>query len=74
MKYAEVINATNRAEIDFTCSTYSSLASHSYFFLMVHMRRGKGRKNTSGNMCKVFVPCAGMLAVPIKFEYWNMVM
>ena len=31
--------------------------------------RGKGWKNTSGKMCKVFVPSAGMLAGPIKFEH-----
>ena len=31
--------------------------------------RGKGRKNTSGNMCQVFVPSAGMLAEPIKFQH-----
>ena len=26
-------------------------------------------KNTSGKMCKVFIPSAGMLAEPIKFEH-----
>ena len=31
--------------------------------------RGKGRNNTSGKMCKVFIPSAGMLAEPIKFEH-----
>ena len=30
---------------------------------------GKGRKNTSGKMCKVFIPSSGMLAGPIKFEH-----
>ena len=31
--------------------------------------RGKGRKNTPGKMCRVFVLSAGMLAEPIKFEH-----
>ena len=34
-----------------------------------HARGGRRNgKNTSGNMCQVFVPSAGMLAEPIKFE------
>ena len=36
--------------------------------------RGKERKNTSGKMCKVFVPSAGMLAEPMKFEQLHTVM
>ena len=51
---------------------YDSLASHPYFSscaCMGERGRGKGRKNTSGKMCKVFVPSAGMLAEPIKFEH-----
>ena len=49
-----------------------SLASHPYFSSCAcagERGRGKGRKNTSGKMCKVFVPSAGMLAVPIKLEH-----
>ena len=45
----------------------------SVFFLVVRMHGergwGKGRKNTSGKSCKVFVPSAGMLAGPIEFEH-----
>ena len=49
-----------------------SLASHPYFSSCAcaeERGRGKGRKNTSGKMCTVFVPSAGMLAEPIKFEH-----
>ena len=55
-----------------TSITLSSLASHPYFSSCAcagERGRGKGRKNTSGKMCKVFVPSAGMLAEPIKFEH-----
>ena len=48
-----------------------SLAKPSVFFLMVRMRGGKEEgegkeKYTSGKMCKVYVPSAGMWAGPIK--------
>ena len=50
----------------------TSLASQPYFSSCAcagERGRGKGRKNTSGKMCKVFVPSAGMLAEPMKFEH-----
>ena len=54
-------------------SLHSSLASHPYFSSWCACAggrgRGKGRKNTSGKMCKVFVLSAGMLVGPIKFEH-----
>ena len=49
-----------------------SLASQPYFSSCAcagERGRGKGRKNTSGKMCRVFVPSAGMLAEPMKFEH-----
>ena len=50
------------------------VASHAIrIFPRAHARgKGGGRregKNTSGKMCKVFVPSAGMLAELIKFEH-----
>ena len=54
------------------CMHRGSLASHPYFSSCAcaeERGRGKGRKNTSGEMCKVFVPSAGMLAEPMKFEH-----
>ena len=59
-----------------TCSIRShqaSLASHPYFSLwcicMGERGSGKGRKNTSGNMCQAFVPSARVFADPIKFQH-----
>ena len=56
-----------------TGTARASLASHPYFSSWCacagERGRGKGRKNTSGNMCQVFVPSAGMLAEPIKFQH-----
>ena len=53
-------------------TTNRSLASHPYFSSWCACARERGRverrKNTSGKMCKVFVPSAGMLAGPIKVE------
>ena len=49
-----------------------SLASQPYFSSCAcagERGRGKGRKNTSGKMCKVIVPSAGMLAEPMKFQH-----
>ena len=45
-----------------------SLTSHPYFSSWCACT-GKEGKNTSGKMCQVFVPSAGLLAGPIKFEH-----
>ena len=66
----DLVDQLERAQ--FITTLDLSLASHPYFSSCAcaeERGRGKGRKNTSGKMCKVFVPSARMLAEPIKFEH-----